>query len=135
MGQTVLVPLFAHHVPHVIDVRTEEQMRGIDATTIVAAMQDEEAVGNRAMRQLPRDAMCANHRPVAATSPDLTVPVSGERTRPEPATSVITGFLDMARKALSEWRTFSGSHDDLLDRVVRAVTVLLTSWRPAYFIS
>lgn len=42
-------------------------------------------------------------------------------------------FIDITRKAFSEWRNLVSSHSDPLYRVVRAVMVLITPWRPVYY--
>lgn len=87
------------HVVDVVGVRAEEQVRGIHALPVVAAMQDAHAVeafsfGNWSEAQLPRDAMRRDSDPVAL---EVAVAARIQAGRPFPA---IAGLIDLRPEAL-----------------------------------
>ena len=78
------------HVSDVVGARSEEQVCRVDAWRVVAAMQYPEAIGDRAIGELPRGAMRAY--PLAAIGAELTVAFLGARCSPFPA---VSGLVNM----------------------------------------
>ena len=46
-----------HHVAHVVELRSEEQVIGPDTRGVVTGVQDGQALGDRAVLELPGEAM------------------------------------------------------------------------------
>lgn len=127
------VATLREHVPHIVAVGAEEQMVRSHAVRRVALVQDPQPVGNRTVGQFPRHAMGVRVSLSAAASADIAVPAARRAARPEPAPEQVIGAVNEAREPRGERFRLIGSHGDLQRRLVRAAAVLMTPWRPAYF--
>lgn len=77
------VASLGHHVAGVVLWRSDEQVCGIAAATVVAAMADEHTVRDRAVRQNPRITVRLHPRVDAGL--EMTVSMMVKRSRPLPA--------------------------------------------------
>jgi hypothetical protein len=107
-------------------------MRGIDAAAIVTAVQDEQTLWNRAVREFPCETVSTDVSLSLGAPTQMPIAVTRSRPQPEPTCTGVLIFQHIAREAFREWCTFVISQSDPFYRVVRAVTVLITPWRPVY---
>jgi hypothetical protein len=119
------------HVVHVLACRAEKQMIRSDTAWGIAPMTHMQTLWNRAMCQFPGGAMGLNHSLPSAASADATIAVR-HPTGPQPTAKRVVRCLDITRQTFSEWSNLRFSQSDALYREVRAVTMLVTSWRPVY---
>lgn len=75
------------HVPHVVKLGAEEQVRGVHAPGIVAFVADVEPVGNRPVVNLPRNAV--------ASQISLAVPNGAVPSRPTPRPLPTSGLVGL----------------------------------------
>ena len=132
------IATFGEHVPVVITGGSEEEMIGSYAPSVIALMQHPQSGRDRTMGDEPRRAMRGDDRMRSAA--DDAIAFFAEGADPAPAGRWVIGFHDKARKAFREAsrlgstsRTLFGSNSDPSHRVVMAVTMRHTSWRPANF--
>lgn len=84
-----------HPVHRVVFVGAEEEVVRSDASWIVATVADDQSVGNRSVRDAPRNAVCPK---LSVPEPDRTVAPVLMARGPVPAT--VRRFLDVAPKSV-----------------------------------
>ena len=94
---SVCAALFAFHIGHVVCLSANEQMGGIDAGRIVAAMANQNAWSQRFVRQFPNDAVSVSQDGFSVLgNTEFAVAATRSSRRPNPAT---IAFLDFGPKA------------------------------------
>lgn len=90
-------PAFSHSVLDIFSLRSEEQMRGPNTEGVVAFMEHEQAVWNRAFPELPRNSTSNLCLPIKAERPIVGSPVLPFETAciPPPASS---GFSHLTQE-------------------------------------
>lgn len=77
LSELPIRPPFGDHVGRVLRARAEKMVSGITARTDIAAMEHEQARRHRAVGQLPRDAVSAQHLPASAARVKGSIAVGG----------------------------------------------------------
>ena len=95
-----LAATLAHHIQHVLSLRGNKEMAGIDTVPCVAGMADHKAGWNLADRQFISDTMCPEKR-LSAIGTNAAVAASIDGTDPRP-TFIRTALVDLLPKAFSQ---------------------------------
>jgi hypothetical protein len=96
MFSTMRHPLLRRSILHILGVRSEEQVVGVDAVSNIAFMADKKTFGNRPNDQLIRKSMCPRFmRPPTVILAHKPVPIAIRHPLPEPT---IGGLLDLRPK-------------------------------------
>jgi hypothetical protein len=91
------------HVRRVVGVRPDEQMTGVDASSVVASMADTQASRNSPIGELIGEAMRVSL--AATTNVDQAISTRRSSTDPWPAIKQ-AATLDLLLETLDEWATF-----------------------------
>lgn len=106
---------FLRGVRHVGFLIAEEEVRGIAAGRIVAAMANENRVGNFAERELPREAMSQNAALsfVELVSNGVLAVAAGQfESKPRPAGIRTTALVDLRPEQFNRGLSFVSSHNE-----------------------
>jgi len=99
---TLSTPLLCNHIRHIDGLGSKEQMSGIHARGIIAAVENVQSVGDITHEQFVRSAVCQEHVSRSGSRTDYTVTVAIRATIPNDAT-LRSRFANVLAKPVHKW--------------------------------
>lgn len=112
LGTRRAVPALRGHILHIVQLRANKEMVGVNAGGVVALVKNEHAFWDRTKSHFPRNAM---RHFVFALNANLPVAMRIDHARPFPAL-IMVALVHSFPKAIFEWAT-TGMSNDVLDRL------------------